>query len=314
MNDHPLIGHALGIVLVLLGTAINNVGIFLQKRQTNLRGKARSGGISPYLWDPLWLLGIAMQTFLCLPFYVRSVSLIGITLAQPLSNAGVLFLVLCLVLFLGERLAKGDVVALAILVSGMVAVGAGGVGGEVAIEVFLSEGKRAALIVSAISLAALFAVLIFMLSARRLRRYALGMLGGLSYAVVSIALQVFSSSLASPANAGIATGTLVVLRIASPAVFVGFTVAGILAIQEAYRLGPALDIIPFSQAPLNLVPVLAGIVLFDQKVERPGVFVFGIIAIVVSASMLARFQASGRGRGGRSDGSSSPYRPGAPSP
>jgi drug/metabolite transporter (DMT)-like permease len=290
MNDQSFIGHALGIVLVLLGTGINNVGIFLQKRQTNRVGQAGRGGISPFLRDPLWLLGIAMQTILCLPFYVRSVSLIGITLAQPLSNAGVLFLVLCLVLFLGERLVKGDFIALAILVSGMVAVGAGGVGGEVAIEVFLSEGKRVAIIVFTISLAALFAVLVFLLRARRLRRYALGALGGLSYAVVSIALQVFSSTLASPANAGIATGTLVVLRLASPAVFVGFTAAGIFAIQEAYRLGPALDIIPFSQAPLNLVPVLAGIILFDQKVERPGLFVYGIVAIIASASMLARFQ------------------------
>jgi drug/metabolite transporter (DMT)-like permease len=285
----------IGIAAIMIGTGINNFGIFLQKRQVNvLRNSGHEGeSIVRYLKNPLWVLGILMQTILCMPFLVFSVGLIGITLAQPLANSGILFLVLCLVFFLGEKMRKSDYLAVAILLSGMVAVGAGGVTGEVTIQSFLSEGKRGVLIAAAVLLSILIALNVFLLKIKRIKRYALGALGGMASAVVSISLQIFTSALSSYRSTGASESAAVFLLILSPVIFISFTGLGILAIQEAFKLGQAVNILPFAQVPLNLIPVLAGIFLFGQSAGRPAVFIYGIVAIMVSASMLARFQEDG---------------------
>ena len=83
---------------------------------------------------------------------------------------------------------------------------------------------------------------------------------------------------------------MIFLLVISPLFFITFTIIGILSIQEAFKLGQAVNVIPFAQIPLNLIPVSAGIYLFGQSVEKPSFFIYGILAIIVSASMLARFQ------------------------
>lgn len=95
----------IGITLTLAGAFINNFGIVLQKRQINLKAPPDAQeksmmDIGQFLKDPIWILGILMQTILYLPFLLLAYDFIGITLLQPLSNAGIIFLVLGLILML----------------------------------------------------------------------------------------------------------------------------------------------------------------------------------------------------------------------
>ena len=70
------------------------------------------------------------------------------------------------------------------------------------------------------------------------------------------------------------------------------TVLGIVAAQEAYKRGQALYIVPFSSIIITLIPIFAGIFVFQQTVLNPIWFWIGVILIIGGASMLARFESS----------------------
>jgi drug/metabolite transporter (DMT)-like permease len=125
----------LGILSMLTGAAINNLGIVLQKRQVNLRSgrgdKRQLSDIGLFLRDPVWVLGIVMQTLLIWPFFLYALDTIGVTLAQPLSNSGIIVLVLGLVYFLGEKLKRTEALGVVLLVLSMISIGLGGVSGDI---------------------------------------------------------------------------------------------------------------------------------------------------------------------------------------
>ena len=84
-----------GIIIALIGAAINNFGVVLQKRQVNIKSPPESedkniSDITNFFKDPIWILGILMQTIIYLPFLIIAMDILGVTLAQPLSNAGLI--------------------------------------------------------------------------------------------------------------------------------------------------------------------------------------------------------------------------------
>ena len=68
------------------------------------------------------------------------------------------------------------------------------------------------------------------------------------------------------------------------------TVFGIITTQEAFKRGQAINVIPFMQISVNVIPILAGLYVFGQTITIPFFFWAGVIAIIIGASMLARFQ------------------------
>ena len=113
----------------------------------------------------------------------------------------------------------------------------------------------------------------------------LGLLIGNCYAVVSISLQLFITSLLELQNS-IAIVILVLGIIGS---ILG-TIFAILSSQEAFKRGQAINIIPFTQITMNIIPILAGIFVFSQQILSPIFFWIGVITIIISATLLARFQ------------------------
>jgi hypothetical protein len=68
------------------------------------------------------------------------------------------------------------------------------------------------------------------------------------------------------------------------------TVFGILTTQEAFKRGRGVNIIPFMQITMNLIPIAAGLWVFGQVLSQPLFFWLGAACIIIAASMLARFQ------------------------
>jgi multidrug transporter EmrE-like cation transporter len=130
-----------GIISILIGTAINNFGIVFQKRQVNLHSLNSNNNnvkeIKPsFSRDPLWILGILMQTLISLPFFFYGLNELGITLTQPLSNAGVIFLVLGLIWLLKEKFQPIERWGVVLLVVGMISIGIGNVVGDITLDSF----------------------------------------------------------------------------------------------------------------------------------------------------------------------------------
>ena len=280
----------LGVLSMLTGAAINNLGIVLQKRQVNLKSipgeKKQVSDIRLFLRDPIWVMGVAMQTLLIWPFFLYALDTIGVTLAQPLSNSGIIVLVLGLVYSLGEKLRPLEGIGVVLLVLSMISIGLGGVSGDITQRSVLNSESSVRLgylvmcvLATSAILAALSAIVV------RTQLLTLGLLSGNCYAVVSISMQVFIVSLED-----LSQGPAVVMFILGLVGTVLGTAFGILTTQEAFKRGRGVNIVPFMQITMNLIPIAAGIWIFGQVLSQPLFFWLGAGCIIVAASMLARFQ------------------------
>jgi len=284
-----LIVFIFGIILAIIGAAINNFGIVLQKRQVNIKAPPENPDknifdIKDFLKDPIFILGILMQTIIYLPFLISSMDILGVTLAQPLSNSGIIFLVIGLLYLLNEKLRKWEVFGTILMIISVITLAFGGVVGDITLNIFINSMDQFWIFMFIIAFGSIVSLLLI-LKIEKSRLALLGFLAGLCYSLVSISLQIFTLSI-----------TELHQTIALPLMISGMlgaivgTIFGILSTQEAFKRGQAINIIPFSQISMNLIPIIAGILIFKQQILNPIFFWFGTIAIIISASLLARFQ------------------------
>ncbi|TFG05667.1 MAG: hypothetical protein EU536_01385 [Promethearchaeota archaeon] len=289
MNDIGTL--VLGIVISLVGAFINNFGVVLQKRQVNIKAPPNQTektvlDIGTFFKDPIWVLGILMQTIIYLPFLLYAYELIKITLAAPLSNAGIIFLVLGLMLLVNEKLrGTHEYAGVIILIIGVITVALGNVQGDATIAGFMGALSNFWLVfglILAISFASLLPIFRYK-SERRLMFY--GILIGNCYAFVAISLQWLVMGITEATHP---LGGLF-LMIGIIGAVLG-SVVGILATQEAYKRGNAIYVVPFVQVTVNIFPIIAGVLIFQQVIWNPLFFWIGIISIIIGASLLARFE------------------------
>lgn len=284
-----------GILMIILGGSIINFGVVLQKRQINIRMKNKTQnlvqdsdnskeGIGSFIKDPLWTLGILMQTILALPFLFIGLDILGPSLAQPLGNACVIFLVLGLIYFLKEKLKKTEMLGIVILIIGMVLIGLAEVTGVTTLTIFLANYVSTFWIFIAVVGGLIIGI--FILSKNgKVFLICYGLLIGLFNSLVTISMQIFLLSFEDL--------LLTIAKIMLVFGALGFIIATVVAIllsQEAFKKGQAINIIPFSQITMNLVPILAGIIVFQQTIANILLFWVGTALIISGASLLARFQ------------------------
>jgi len=283
----------LGVILILTGGAINIFGIVLQKRQVILYKQYReeksekNQEVKPdsYAKDWIWMLGILMQVLLAVPFLFLGLDELGLTLAQPLSNACIIFLVIGLVVVVKERMRKQEIIGAALLVGGMIAVGAAGVTGSMSLNEFLSS-KLVFFGLFVLGIAGIVVALIVMMKyIQKIKIAAMGLLSGTIYSIVSISTQTLMLSFEDLSQ----IGTIVMLILSALGVIVG-TIAAIWVTQEAFKISRAINFVPWGQITINIIPIFAGLMVFGQTIVNPAIFGIGAAAIIIAASLLARFQ------------------------
>ena len=281
---------ALGIACTLGGTAINSIGILLQKLEVNRSGMKDDTNLAYFAKRPLWVLGILCQTLLFAPFFFLGISLLGIALAQPLATAGLLVFIAGAVLLLKEKLARFEWLGVLLMIASIFLVSASGVSGDVTIAVFFKDTFITSVIVFLIIIGVLSCCGIAGIkrgSSWLIKGYAA--LIGTTYACVSISGQLvtigFDAMLAPSMD--LAGWLLVALGLAG--IVIG-TILGILFSQRAFQHGKALSIVPISQAINNILPIVAGMYLFGQSIALMAVFVPGVVILLASVMLLARFQ------------------------
>lgn len=281
----------MGIGLTLVGGIVYNCGIVIQKRQVKHLTYHAINSEAGVTWkvffkNPLWLVGIIMQSFLYLPFVIFALDYIGITLQLPLSNACIVFLVLGLTLVLRETIqSRLELVGLCVLIGGIVVIALGGVVGNITMHVFLSSFTAFVIILSVIG--GCSAASIVLLKTRPSARIlALGVLAGNCQALIAIFMQLLTlalSELSHPLS--------ILILIVSFALVVVFSAGSLYAIQEAFKAGKAIQVIPISQVPMNIFPVLAGLLVFQQVILNPACFFIGLACMIAGSSLLARYLA-----------------------
>ncbi|MBN2150194.1 MAG: hypothetical protein JW839_01985 [Candidatus Lokiarchaeota archaeon] len=281
---------ALGIACVLTGTAINSAGLLLQKREVNRSGMVDGSDIAPFLRRPFWILGILMQTLIFAPFFFIGIDLVGITLAQPLANAGLLVFVAGAVLALKERLSRIEWAGVSLVIAALFLVSLAGVSGDVSVSALI-QGD-ALLRATAFSAAIAGLAVLGWLLARLPRPWSVqgpAVLVGTSYAVVSISGQLVTVGFGAASNPGSEAMGWLLGAVGLAGVVLG-TLFGIIFSQRAFKRAPAIHVIPASQSITNVLPIVAGIYLFGQGIAFVWLFVPGIAMLLVAVILLARFQ------------------------
>ncbi len=280
----------LGLVSLVILVFLNNFGLLFQKHDTDKAKLSKDASVGLYFKRPLWLLGILMQTIMVLPFFFLTIDLLGITLAQPLVTTGLLVFIAGSVYLLKERLRRVEWVGVTFMFSAALMVALSNVTGDVPVSVFLDPGFVPRMLVF-FSIATVLIVLGMALTRGRENRRVLGYatLMGVAYALVSTSGQFMTSSFDVLAGSGFETLGWVLLVGGFSATVIG-TFAGIVFSQKAFQRSQAITVVPISQAIINVLPVFGGIYVFGQIIQHLPLFFIGIAILLVSVSLLSRFQ------------------------
>jgi drug/metabolite transporter (DMT)-like permease len=285
----PIAVVVLGVLITVAGGAVNFLGILCQKWDTNRAHLSPSSPLVAFMKRPWWILGILGQTIFVLPLYFIALTLVGITLVQPVSTSGLLVFIAGAVYLLKERLARREWYGIGFLVAGIVLVTASGVEGNVTMATFNAPGF--------LSGVGLFCAILGLIScagiaiakkggARRIQGYAV--LVGAMYSGISIGSQFATTPLDAAMAGGMDLEAWAYLG-GGFAVLVLGTIGSIALAQKAFQQAQAIDLVPVSQALVNVLPVLAGIIIFKQTIVFLPTFLAGLALVIVAMALLARF-------------------------
>ncbi|NVM31208.1 MAG: hypothetical protein HWN65_20385 [Candidatus Helarchaeota archaeon] len=260
----------------------------LQKRQVNLKSTPDSAeqstaSGSKFSKDPIWILSILMQAVFPIPLAFLAFMFIGIALAQPLASASIVFLVLGLMLMLGERLkSKLEYLGLVILTFGIIGIALSGIGGPITLGLFLSTQINFWILFSII-IALAMTSLILAIKIPKIKLICLGVLAGCCSAVGSVLFQ--STSLAILELSHPSAILVLVLGILG---VIASIVLYFLVSQEAFKQGKAIKFIPSLYGSMNVLAVFAGLFVFQQSISNFIFFWVGLPLIIAGVSLLAR--------------------------
>jgi drug/metabolite transporter (DMT)-like permease len=271
----------LGVILAVVATAIYNLGFILEKRAL-----ARLPAIDAHhVWSlvrtvftaPAWLAGFA---FICvgLVMQVLVLSLVPLTVAQPLQATGVVVTILMSRVVLHERLGRTElicmaIIAVAVLLLGL-SVGPGSAAGEHASGIGIAVAASPAL---------LMGLALYRMASRaasRRHRYPVsgltyGLCAGLLYGVAGLVLKALSAAIFGHHGGALHHVTsgllslsgLVVAAILSPYLYamVACSAAGMFMFQTALQRSPASVILPLSNIISTGYLIVVGSWLFHER-------------------------------------------------
>jgi drug/metabolite transporter (DMT)-like permease len=263
-----------GVLLAVVAALLYNTGFILQKAAFRTcagppvhRSRGMAAGLARQLFtSPLWMGGLTLTTGgLCCQIVV--LSLLPLTVAQPIALCGVVVLLLLSRLLLAERAALRVTTGLVLVVSSMVLMVASldptrdrpGAGGRT-------------LVLAAVALPSVLVALVVFngahRAARRLhaRRRATGAVHGLAAGLLYGVAGLAAKGLAVLVGTATATGA-VRAAVVSPYAYllVAATGLGFLVFQSGLRRYPASIVVPVANIVANLHAVAAGTVVFDER-------------------------------------------------
>lgn len=244
------------VLLAVVSSVAFSVGFYFMKRQAE-RLPALGGGWRPAAWrafvrDPLWLLGVALQTG-GYGLYLTALRAAPLSVVHTALSGGVALFVLLAVVGLGERLRASEWLGVLCVIAGLIVLG-------------LSLADSPAPNAVARGTVTFSLVLIGLAVAALAGDPAPGRAIGLSIACgLALGLaSVFAKSLAAAESlaAALWSHDLLLTLVAN---LVGFAL-----MQAALQVGRGVVVVPIFSTLSNVVPVVGGIVLYGEWMPRAG--------------------------------------------
>jgi multidrug transporter EmrE-like cation transporter len=242
------------LLLAVVSSVAFSVGFYFMKRQAE-RLPSLGGGWRPTAWwaflhDPLWLLGVALQTG-GFGLYLAALRAAPLSVVHTALSGGVALFVLLAVVGLGEQLRASEWLGVGCVVAGLIVLG------------FSLADSPAPAAVAHGTVA--FSLALIGLSVAALagdpapgRAIGLSIACGLTLGLAS----VFAKSLAG------ADSLAAALRSHDLLLMLAANLVGFALMQAALQVGRGVVVVPIFSTLSNVVPVVGGIVLYGEWMPR----------------------------------------------
>jgi multidrug transporter EmrE-like cation transporter len=265
--------------LAMVASSAFTVGLYFMKREAerlpSLDGGRRWRAWLAFVQDPWWMLGLVLQT-VGFALYLVALSAAPLSIVHTALNGGIALFVVLSVIGLGERVRPVEWVGVSIITVSLIVL-----------SVSLAAAPPANAVAHGIVPFSL-ALLVLSVAAVAIdpaphRAIGLSMASGLLLGLGS----VYAKGLATTVSlaAAVETAYLPLTLVAN--------LAGFVLMQAAFQVGRGVVVMPLFSMLSNLVPIIGGIVVFDESLPNHGVAAvlrpLAFALAIVGAALLAGF-------------------------
>ena len=288
------ITYFIGIVLALIAGTIVQIGALLQKFIVNKHSDDPKF-FKSLVKSPVWILGLLMQVIIGgLGFYFIAIILIGPALVPGLMAVGLIVLAVGSIKILNEKLGKEEIIGILLMIAGVTFLGLS----ELTIDVFTFDIFNSGFIFRIIgfSIAILFLAIIIEIFRRKYPKkkgFMLAIEAGLILSLNTVWASPGSTVVAHIVD-GIIIEEEIIFGIIILIVVLLIVAIGITIGQISFKYGQANVLVPLTNLPIQVIPVIAFFIVFLSIPPYAFSVIFVIIGfalVITSSFLLAKKQA-----------------------
>jgi multidrug transporter EmrE-like cation transporter len=271
------------LLLAVLASALMAAGLVLMKSRAAALPKASGtgtpGAVLAWIRDPIWLVGVGLQT-LGYAAYIVAVSRAPVSMVAVMMEGGIAMFVIFAVTFLGERASPREWLGIAAIVIAITLLGLSLPAGE-------TSGAPGTVRLAEITVAILIISILPMTAGRwRESGTAAAVVSGFAFGLGSLYAKAMTDYyIAEPA-------VEMALRILTDP-YVYFTIAanitGMILLQNSFHSARGIVALPISSALSNLIPIAGGMIAFGESLpadHAAAALRIGAFALTVISSLL----------------------------
>lgn len=288
------ITYFIGIILALIAGIIVQIGVLIQKYVINKHSDDPKF-IRSLVKSPLWILGLLLQVIIGgLGFYFIAIILIGPALVPGLMAVGLIILAVGSIKILNEKLGKEEIIGILLMIAGVTLLGLS----ELTIDVFAFNIFDSGFIFRIIGFSIIILFISIVIEILR-RKYARSK--GLLLAIEAGLILSLNTVWASPGSTvvahivdGIIIEEEIIFGIIILIVIILILAVGITVGQISLKYGQANVLVPLTNVPIQVMPVIAFFIVFLSMPPNLLSVIFVIIGfalVTTSSFLLAKKQA-----------------------
>lgn len=288
------ITYFIGIILALIAGIIVQIGVLIQKYVINKHSDDPKF-IRSLVKSPIWILGLLLQVIIGgLGFYFIAIILIGPALVPGLMAVGLIILAVGSIKILNEKLGKEEIIGILLMIAGVTLLGLS----ELTIDVFAFNIFDSGFIfrIISFSITTLFISIVIEILRRKYARNK-GLLLAIEAGLI-LSLNTVWASPGSTVVAHIVDGIIIeeeiIFGIIILIVIILILAVGITVGQISLKYGQANVLVPLTNVPIQVMPVIAFFIVFLSIPPNALSLIFvmiGFALVTTSSFLLAKKQA-----------------------
>ncbi|TFG18277.1 MAG: hypothetical protein EU531_00460 [Promethearchaeota archaeon] len=297
-----------GITIALVATACFNLGIILQKRGLRESREIKiEEGVRSLITvfkelckNKPWFIGTALGIIGMIP-YAIAMGMVGIVVVQPIMSVGLIIFFISAIKILNEKVTYFEVIPIILLISVPIFIGLAQISDPfIDLYGFVVPFLIFFVIMLCLSLVSFF----FSKKKRgtRLEGIFIMFIGAIFYSLGAVFTNILAQALVD-SNIFIPFFWEILFGIfwfeyMHFWAFIGFwglavfNIASVIFIQSSLQRSKAVFIIPIQNSITFVIPIIAGLFVFNQNFKNNIFFIITIVIVLISTIILSKYEAS----------------------